>query len=127
MILEHVRTGRVLLTDVEGALDWRRRLRGLMGRTGLAPGAGMFFPDCRAIHTFFMRMAIDVIFLDSEWRVAGLAENLKPWRMLVCEDPRGRHTLETGAGSLSHWALSAGDALRLSEGTRNGRTNDNEP
>ena len=115
MILEHATTGRVLLTGVAGAFSLRKRMCGLMGRVGLAPGEGMFFPDCRAIHTFFMRMPIDVIFLDAEWRVAGLAEKLKPWRMLVCGDPGGRHTLETAAGSLSRWALAIGDALRLIE------------
>lgn len=115
MILEHVKTGRVLLPNVVGALSLRQRLFGLMGWTELGPDMGMFFPDCRAIHTFFMRMPIDVMFLDAEWRVTGLSKDVKPWRMLFCENPEGRHTLETRVGSLTAWALAVGDTLRLIE------------
>ncbi len=35
-----------------------------------------------SIHTFFMRFAIDVMFVDKENKIIGLRENLKPFRLI---------------------------------------------
>jgi uncharacterized membrane protein (UPF0127 family) len=63
------------------ATNFATRLRGLMGRDGLAPGEGMLFRPGGSIHTFFMRFALDVVFCDRELRVLGVARDVRPWRM----------------------------------------------
>ena len=47
------------------------RLRGLMGRRGLAPGEGLLLRPTPSIHTWFMRFPIDAVFLDADLRVLG--------------------------------------------------------
>lgn len=95
-------TGRELLRDVgvaERALD---RFLGLMGREGLRPGEGLFFPRCSSIHMCFMKFAIDAVYLDSESTVKRIKEGLKPWRFSWC--PWAWGVLEAPAG----WARSIG-------------------
>ncbi len=81
------------------ALSWRDRLRGMIGRKfdqeqGID---AMVFPLCRSIHTMWMSIPIDVIFLDSGFQVVGLHPNVRPWRLslscrkacIVIEVPTG--------------------------------------
>lgn len=54
------------------------RLKGLLGRSALAPGSGLWLIPCDAVHTLGMKFAIDVVFLDGRGRVVGWREDLKP-------------------------------------------------
>ena len=66
------------------ALAWRDRLRGMIGRRFEQEGIdAMIFPRCNAIHTMWMSIPIDVVFLDADAEVAGLCAGLKPWRLPV--------------------------------------------
>ncbi|MBK8479796.1 MAG: DUF192 domain-containing protein [Proteobacteria bacterium] len=62
------------------ALTSWQRLRGLIGRPPLAAGEALLLRPCAAVHGAWMRVAIDVIFLDAEGRVVGLVAPLRPWR-----------------------------------------------
>lgn len=55
------------------------RFLGLMGRVPRRDTALMLQP-CRWVHTFFMLVPIDVVFLDKEGRVIKVCRNLKPFR-----------------------------------------------
>lgn len=57
------------------------RLKGLMGRAGLEQGSGMLIRPCNSIHTFFMRFAIDVVYLDPEFKIVKLRRAMSPWRL----------------------------------------------
>ena len=41
------------------------------------------FPKCNSIHTFFMKVSIDVIMLDKNKRVIYIFNNIKPWRIIL--------------------------------------------
>ena len=56
------------------------RMRGLLGRSSLAPGEGMLFQPAGSIHMFFMRFAIDAIFCDRDLVVIDVERDLAPWR-----------------------------------------------
>ncbi len=58
---------------------WQRFL-GLMGSPSLAPGSGMLFPRTNAVHSFFMRYPIRLLFLDAEGAVLAVTV-LHPWRI----------------------------------------------
>ena len=60
-----------------------RRMKGLLGRRGLAVGEGLLLQPASAIHTWFMRFPIDAVFLDAELRVLRVAEGLRPWRFAL--------------------------------------------
>lgn len=77
---------------------WPRFL-GLMFRPR-PPDHLLFFPGTRAIHTCFMRFAIDAVALDSAGRVLAVQESVPPWRVVLF--PRGTcGVLEMAAGA---WA-----------------------
>jgi len=89
------------------------RLKGLLGRAGLARGEGLVIRPAGAVHTCFMRFAIDVVFLDRQLRVLGVSPRLRPWRLSA---RRGaRVVLELAAGESGRRGLRAGDRLRFAE------------
>lgn len=110
------RTGRVVLTDVTVAATPWQRARGLLGVRVLPFTAGMYFPECRMIHTCGMRMTIDVVYLDRAGCVRELDPHLRPWRLSFCRCAAGRHTLETAAGAIARLGIKIGDRLRLDHG-----------
>ena len=62
----------------------RDRLLGLMGLPELPGGCGLLFPRCDSVHTAWMRVPIDVVFLDREGRVLAVRKRLRPWRVARC-------------------------------------------
>src|ERR671936_62298 len=87
------------------------RTRGLLGRTGLEPGEGLLLRPASSIHMFFMRFAIDAVFLDRELVVRKVVPDLKPWR--VAFRAGAKAVLELPAGEAARRELRAGDRLEL--------------
>jgi uncharacterized protein len=87
------------------------RLRGLLGRDGLEPGEGLLLRPASAVHTYFMRFPIDVVFLDRALVVLGISDDVDPWR---ATSRRGaKAVLELPAGESSRRGLAVGDQLTL--------------
>ncbi len=86
------------------------RMRGLLGRDGLPEGEVYVFPHCGSVHTFGMRFAIDIVFLDRDGRVLSFRENVRPGRM-VFGGRRAATTIEAQTGWLAK-ALEIGDRRR---------------
>ena len=103
--------GSVVCESCGLAAGFVTRLRGLLGRKGLASGEGLLIRPARSIHTFFMRFPIDVVFLDRGGVVVKLVPNLGPWRVAFAH--RGRDALELGAGEAEQRKLRPGDRLEL--------------
>jgi uncharacterized membrane protein (UPF0127 family) len=108
----------VLAADVESAAGLWAKFLGLMGRPGLAEGAGLWLPDSNGIHMMFMRFPIDAVFLgraDAGGRrpVVAARENLPVWRGLV-PLVRGAHgVLELPVGTIIATRTIVGDAVSL--------------
>ena len=85
------------------------RMRGLLGRPSLAPGEGLLLTPASAVHTFFMRFAIDVVFLDRDLRVLSIAHNVRPWR--AAGRSGARAALELPAGESERRGLRIGSRL----------------
>ena len=103
--------GAVVASKVGKADDYESRSRGLLGRDSMAAGEGLWIVPCPMIHTFFMRFAIDVLFLDKNGKVVRVMEDFKPWRL----SPwvlRARSVLELPGGSLKG-SVSLGDELEF--------------
>ncbi len=61
--------------------SWWKKIIGLVGQKKWPSGQWLYLPKCRQVHTFGMRFAIDVIFLDKDQRVVGVVESIVPWRI----------------------------------------------
>jgi uncharacterized membrane protein (UPF0127 family) len=109
------RTGVPIATAVERAVTRTSRRRGLLGREGLGASCALMLEPCAAVHTAFMRFAIDVVFLDREGYAVKIVRNLVPWRIAAA--PRAHVVVEMAAGSLEQLDLSVGDRLFLSTAT----------
>ncbi len=77
----NVTRNSLLGDDVRSAATFRARFKGLMGVTGLPMGQGLHLEPCTSVHTFFMKIAIDVLFLDAQRRVIDVSHALQPWRL----------------------------------------------
>jgi uncharacterized protein len=78
----------------------RRRLLGLALRRDPPDGWALLFPRCRSVHTFGMRFAIDVVFLDSGGRVVRMVSNLPPGRVALCRYAAAAVEVEAGNGGI---------------------------
>jgi uncharacterized membrane protein (UPF0127 family) len=87
------------------------RLRGLLGRRELSPEEGLLIRPAPSIHTWFMRFAIDVVFLDADLRVLDVVPALSPWRMAARRGARA--VLELASGEAARRAVRPGDRLEL--------------
>jgi uncharacterized membrane protein (UPF0127 family) len=64
------------------------------------------------MHMFFMRFAIDIVFLDRRGRVIKVNRNLKPWRVSSMVFG-ARSALELAAGAADTSSTQAGDQIRF--------------
>ena len=101
--------GRVVCERLLLAVTPWTRLRGLLGRSSLAPGEGMLFRPAGSIHMFFMRFAIDAVFCDRDLVVLGVERNLRPWR--TARRRRAKVVIELAAGAAA--PVQEGDRLIL--------------
>ncbi len=76
-------------------------------------GEGLWILPCEAIHTFFMKFDIDVLFLDKKRRVVKAVRRLRPWRL--AGSWRGRSVLELPAGTIEETGTQTGDVLEVIE------------
>jgi uncharacterized membrane protein (UPF0127 family) len=81
------------------------RLRGLAGLERMPRTAGLHIPGCRSVHTFTMRFALDLIWLDRDGRPVRVDRDVAPRRMKACR--RARSVVEVNAGSADEF-LAAG-------------------
>src|SRR3954452_25057505 len=103
--------GRLLLDRVSvSRAGEHQNAKGLLGRDGLAAGEGLLLSDpTGSIHMFFMRFAIDAVFLPKDLEVVKVVGHLKPWR--VARARRAKRILELGAGEAARLGIAAGDRL----------------
>jgi uncharacterized protein len=115
----NVTRGTDLATNLEVASSLWAKFIGLMGRSSLAPGAGLWLPDSNGIHMMFMRFPIDAVFLG---RAAGggrarpvvaMYRGLRAWTGLV-PFVRGAHgVLELPVGVIDSTRTEVGDLIEL--------------
>jgi hypothetical protein len=109
--LRNVRTGRVVAHTIIPAFESATRRKGLLGRDSLAEGAAMIIAPTNAIHTFWMRFAIDVAFVRRNGEVVKIHEALAPWRAAV--GATAYAAIELPAGALRRADVRVGDVLNL--------------
>lgn len=87
------------------------RRSGLLARTSLDEGEGLWIAPCEAIHTFGMKFSIDAVFLDETCRVRRIRHSLRPYRIAACF--KARSVLEIAAGAAAASEARIGDHIEF--------------
>jgi uncharacterized membrane protein (UPF0127 family) len=107
--LINLRTNETILDDLRIADNFVSRFRGLMGIKSLPNNSGLWITPCNSVHCFFMRIPIDVVFLNKENQVVHISKNMKPWSISPIIR-KAKSVVEVNADSLSK-VLEIGDQL----------------
>lgn len=83
------------------------RRRGLLGRDRIE---GVMVIPVRSVHTFAMKVAIDVAFCDADGVVLRVV-TLPPWRLASCW--RAQKVVEAAAGAFDAWGVRTGARLEV--------------
>ncbi|MEV5907710.1 DUF192 domain-containing protein [Streptomyces chartreusis] len=110
VLVVHGEHGEVRV-PLEIAASYRARTKGLLGRDGV--DGAMLLTPAGSVHTFRMRMPIDVAYLDRGLRVIAV-RTMAPGR-LGLPRLRSRHVLEAEAGAMAGWGLGAGVRVSVTE------------
>ena len=102
---------RNLAARISVAGTSQARRQGLLGKKQIEPGTGLWIAPCEAVHTFGMKTAIDVIFLDRYYNVSKLVSNLKPRRIALCL--KAASVLELGSGNIAQSETCVGDQIQF--------------
>lgn len=103
--------GRPTTEDIRLADRWWRRAVGLLATTQLERPSGLWLAPCASIHTFGMRLTIDIVFVGRDGEVLKVVPRLRPWRMASC---RGAHAvLELREGLAQTLGLHPGRHVSL--------------
>jgi len=97
---------------IDSAETSAERRTGLLKHTKLEEGAGLWIVPCEAVHTFFMKFAIDLIYLDRRKRVRGVRRAVGPWRFSMCLPAHS--VIELPPGTIDRTNTQKGDQLELS-------------
>ncbi len=111
LVLMNRTSGAVLATELLPALNSDTRRTGLLKHTSLPSSTAMIIAPTNAIHTWFMRFDIDVIFVARDGRVLKVRRAMRPWRMAATL--LGFAVVEFSSGVLAKLEVSPGDVLAI--------------
>ena len=101
----------VCVRHLRKAETFADRLTGMIGKD-FSQFDGMLFDRCNAIHTFFMKIPLDILFVSREGRVLKSIKKFPPWRpFLGCKN--SFYVIELPGGSLQESRTEEGDMLLL--------------
>jgi uncharacterized membrane protein (UPF0127 family) len=100
-----------LAHSIEVAGDASTRRKGLLGRSALSAGEGLWIVPCEAIHTFGMQFPIDLVFMDRNKIVKKVRHGVVPGRLSMCLSAYS--VLELASGSIRLTGTGPGDKLEF--------------
>jgi len=103
--------GTLLAEAAEVADTSAGRRTGLLKHAGLAPGEGLWIVPCESVHSFGMKFAIDLVYLDRRRRVRKTRRSMRPWRISACL--MADSVLELPVGTIEATGTEPGDQLEI--------------
>ena len=101
-----------LASYAEVAAHSAARNKGLLGRSGLPRGEGLWIVPCESVHTFFMKFPIDLVYLDRNKCVRKVRSSVPAWRLSACLSAHS--IIELPAGTIQRTKTATGDRLEFS-------------
>jgi uncharacterized membrane protein (UPF0127 family) len=111
LCLRNRRTGEVLASALLPALDRASRKTGLLNHASLADGEAMLIAPSNAVHTWFMKFDLDLVFVRRDGQVVKTRAGVRPWRMSGAL--RAFAVVEMRAGTLAARDTQPGDILEV--------------
>jgi len=107
-------TRNTTLADAAEIADTSEKRRtGLLKHDRLEPGQALWIVPCESVHSFFMKFAIDLVYLDRNKKVRKVRHRMVPWRMSACLTAHS--ILELPAGVVAASGTETGDQLEIEE------------
>jgi len=111
-VLVNKLTQQQLVAHLEVANNFWTRGKGLLGRKHLDADAALWIHRCNSIHTYFMKFAIDCVFVDKNLQVKAIYSDVKPGR-LVFPVWGASSVIEMAAGAAKNKKIQVGDVLHV--------------
>ena len=105
-------TNKTLVPHLEVADNIWARNKGLLGRSDLPLSEALLIYRCNNIHTFFMKFAIDLVFVNSKMVVTKTVKNVGPGRMVFAM-LSSTHVIELREGFLENNPIQIGEQLHV--------------
>lgn len=97
------------IVSVKYADDFKTRLFGLMGKKIITHG--IFFPNCKGIHTFFMKKVIDIVVLNGDYKVIAVYKNCKKNKIIYHKN--AKHIIELPKTSVGRKHIKVNDYIKI--------------
>jgi uncharacterized membrane protein (UPF0127 family) len=122
LALLNATTNARIAAHVDVARTRRARRDGLLGRCYMDRGTALVLVRTWAVHTAFMKFAIDLIFVDRDGRAIHIVQALRPWRAAI--SIRAHAVIELPAGALLDGAVRLGERMCVvgADAPHHGRT-----
>jgi len=97
-MIRNISKKKVLIERVKVAYGLHRQILGLMFKSKVDYGLIFKFhmENNHYLHMYFMKVPIDILFLDSKFRVSKIYRSVKPWRFDIYG--KGKYVVELPTG-----------------------------
>lgn len=108
-LLNSSRERKIIAHNLHVADNFWNRIKRLFARDEVLFDHAVLVTPCTCVNTLWLKMPIDVIFLDQEQRIIALHENIAPWES--AKNSNAASAIELTAGSLCRHECKIGDIL----------------
>lgn len=103
-----------IINDLMIATSFVDRGIGLLHHSVLNDNQAMWINPCNNIHTFFMKFAIDCVFVNKNLEIVSMFKNVKPYRMILPQW-QAKSVFELSAGFIEKYNLQIGEKLHVGD------------
>ncbi len=109
LTIRNLSKNTVLGDRIDAADTSEKRRTGLLKHTGLGAGEGLWIVPCEGVHTFGMKFAIDVVYVNKKKQVVKVRPNMVRRRISLCLSAHS--VVELPVGVIESTSTAAGDQL----------------
>lgn len=109
MIIRNITQNTIIASDAGLADNFITRLKGLLGTNQLDTGRALIIRPCNSIHTFGMKYAIDVVFIDKQDSIVKIIQDMPAGRFSLCSG--SSYVVELPAGTIKATGTVVGDKI----------------
>lgn len=111
MVLKNLTTGKIITTELKEAKSFSDQFFGLLKKSN---PRYLLFKTRFGIHTFFMKVPIDVLILDNKGKVVAIKKSLKPNRIFFW-NPKFCKIIELPEKTIFVTKIKIGDFIHLKD------------